>query len=224
MERFYLPSEGAIRIDGRPVDTYQNGWLRRRIALVSQEPVLYARSIKRNILFGLEAEDGVPLDEVPSDADVERAARLANAHDFITALPDGYETECGERGVQLSGGQKQRIAIARALVRSPSILLLDEATSALDADSEALVQEALNRTMAGRTVLLIAHRLSTVQNASKIVVIQHGEVSEIGTHDDLLERGGSYATLVKRQLTRSTSVASLGTTHLGSSTHLYSDP
>lgn len=217
VERFYLPSAGSILIDGRSVGCYQSGWLRRRVALVSQEPVLYARSIKRNILFGLEAEDGIPIDELPTDADVEDAARLANAHDFISALPDGYDTECGERGVQLSGGQKQRIAIARALVRSPCVLLLDEATSALDADSEALVQEALDRTMAGRTVLIIAHRLSTVQNASRIVVVQSGEVVETGTHEELLEKGGSYATLVQRQLARSPSVASLGGGGLASS-------
>jgi ABC-type multidrug transport system fused ATPase/permease subunit len=198
-----------VLIDGRDVGIYDAGWFRRRVALVSQEPVLYARSIKRNIKLGLEPEDGVPPEELPTDAEVEEAARLANAHDFISALPEGYDTECGERGVQLSGGQKQRIAIARALVRRPAVLLLDEATSALDADSEATVQEALDRTMAGRTVLLIAHRLSTVQNASRIVVVQGGEAVESGTHEGLLARGGAYAALVKRQLARASSSASL---------------
>eukprot|EP00890_Picochlorum_soloecismus_P002479 jgi/Picsp_1/3231/NSC_06071-R1_atp-binding cassette sub-family b member 9 len=147
LERQYLPSSGAVLVDGRDLGSYQSGWLKRRMALVSQEPVLYARSIKRNILYGMETEDGVPENEVPAQEEIEEAARLANAHDFICALPEQYDTECGERGVQLSGGQKQRLAIARALVRKPSVLLLDEATSALDADSEAVVQEALDRTM-----------------------------------------------------------------------------
>ena len=120
-------------LDGREVGDYDPAWLARRVAIVSQEPVLFGRSVRRNILLGLEEEDGVPADEVPSQADVEAAARLASAHDFISALPEGYDTQCGERGVQLSGGQKQRIAIARALVRRPAVLLLDEATSALDA-------------------------------------------------------------------------------------------
>ncbi|PSC71292.1 ATP-binding cassette sub-family B member 9 [Micractinium conductrix] len=209
VERFYLPDEGRVLIDDRPVGEYDRKWLKRRVALVSQEPVLYARSIRRNILYGLQEEDGVPPDQVPTDEDVEQAARLANAHSFITALPDGYDTECGEKGVQLSGGQKQRIAIARALVRKPAVLLLDEATSALDADSEAVVQEALDRTMKNRTVLVIAHRLSTVQDAHRIVVIQHGQVAEQGSHEALLEAGGVYAQLVRRQLARAPSTASL---------------
>jgi len=209
LERFYLPNSGTVLIDGRDVGTYENGWLRRHIALVSQEPVLYARSIKRNILYGMEVEDGVPEDQVPTQEDIEAAARLANAHDFISALPQGYETDAGERGVQLSGGQKQRLAIARALVRRPAVLLLDEATSALDADSEAVVQEALDRTMSGRTVLVIAHRLSTVQGASRIVVVQGRGVAEAGTHEDLLERNGVYASLVRRQLARNPSISSI---------------
>ncbi|EFN54348.1 hypothetical protein CHLNCDRAFT_36050 [Chlorella variabilis] len=209
VERFYVPEEGRVLIDDRPVGEYDRKWLKQRVALVSQEPVLYARSIRRNILYGLEEQDGLPPEEVPTFADVEEAARLANAHDFICALPDGYETECGEKGVQLSGGQKQRIAIARALVRRPAVLLLDEATSALDADSEAVVQEALDRTMKSRTVLVIAHRLSTVQDAHRIVVIQHGQVAEQGTHDQLLEAGGTYASLVRRQLARAPSAAGL---------------
>ena len=171
--------------------------------------MLYARSIKRNIILGLEREDGVPDHEIPSQVDIEDAAKLANAHDFIMALPQGYDTEI-IGAVSLSGGQKQRLAIARALVRRPAVLLLDEATSALDADSEAVVQEALDRTMAGRTVLVIAHRLSTVQNASRICVIQGGQVAEMGTHDGLLEEGGAYAALVRRQLARSPSATAVG--------------
>lgn len=209
VERFYLPDEGRVLIDDRPVGEYSRKWLKQRVALVSQEPVLYARSIRRNILYGLEEQDGLPLDELPTHEDVEQAARLANAHDFICALPEGYETECGEKGVQLSGGQKQRIAIARALVRRPAVLLLDEATSALDADSESIVQEALDRTMKNRTVLVIAHRLSTVQDAHRIIVIQHGQVAEQGNHESLLEAGGVYASLVRRQLARGPSSASL---------------
>lgn len=208
VERFYLPTAGGVFIDGRDVGQYDPGWLRRHVALVNQEPVLYARSIRRNIIYGLEADDNVPENERPTQTDVEDASKLANAHEFITALPQGYDTEIIGT-TSLSGGQKQRLAIARALVRRPAVLLLDEATSALDADSEAVVQEALDRTMAGRTVLVIAHRLSTVQNASRIVVVQGGHVVEMGTHDELLERGGAYASLVRRQLARSPSNISL---------------
>jgi len=208
VERFYLPTSGRVLIDGLDVGAYEPGWLRRHIGLVSQEPVLYARSIKRNIIYGLEAEDGVPESERPTQTDIEDAARLANAHEFISQLPQGYETEI-MGAPSLSGGQKQRLAIARALVRKPAVLLLDEATSALDADSEAVVQEALDRTMAGRTVLVIAHRLSTVQNASRIVVVQGGNVAEMGTHEELLEKGGAYAALVRRQLARSPSSAAM---------------
>lgn len=221
LQRFYLPTTGRVLVDGRDVGVYDPGWLRRRMALVSQEPVLYARSVRRNILFGLEADDGVPPHEIPSDNDVEEAAKLANAHDFVMALPAGYDTDCGERGVQLSGGQKQRLAIARALVRRPAVLLLDEATSALDADSEAAVQEALDRTMVGRTVLVIAHRLSTVQGASRIVVVSGGTVVEVGTHQELLDRGEAYAALVRRQLSGGTSTAQLrGMTPSGSQMNL----
>ncbi len=138
LERFYVPSSGHVLLDGHDLATLEPKWLRRNVALVSQEPVLYARSIRRNITFGMEAEDGCP--NPPSNEEIEEAARQANAHDFICGFPEGYDTCCGEKGVALSGGQKQRIAIARALVRRPRVLLLDEATSALDADSEAVVQ------------------------------------------------------------------------------------
>ncbi|DBA78719.1 TPA: hypothetical protein ACH3X1_008631 [Trebouxia sp. C0004] len=210
VERFYLPSAGAVRMDGRDVGVYDEKWLRRRVAIVSQEPTLYARSIRRNICYGLELEDGVAAEEVPTSSEIEEAARLANAHDFIMDLPQGYDTDCGDKGVALSGGQKQRIAIARALVRKPTVLLLDEATSALDADSEAVVQEALDRMMRNHTVLVIAHRLSTIQNADRILVINKGVVVEDGSHDQLLEAGGVYSTLVRRQMQKNISSASLG--------------
>eukprot|EP00798_Chlamydomonas_sp_ICE-L_P013698 gene13698-19590_t len=200
IERFYLPHSGSVLVDGRDVGVYDAKWLRRQVALVSQEPVLYARSIRRNIMYGLEAADGMPVP--PSQEEVEEAARQANAHDFISSFPEKYETDCGEKGITISGGQKQRIAIARALVRKPRVLLLDEATSALDADSEAVVQEALDRMMSGRTTLVIAHRLSTIQGADRIIVIGKGVVQESGTHAELLEAGGAYANLVHRQLTR----------------------
>ncbi|KAK9809885.1 hypothetical protein WJX72_001039 [[Myrmecia] bisecta] len=206
LERYYMPLSGSVLFDGYDVGSYDPKWLKQRVALVSQEPVLYARSIYRNICFGVEDEDGCA---PPSREDVEAAARLANAHDFIKALPQGYETECGDKGVQMSGGQKQRIAIARALVRRPTILLLDEATSALDAESESIVQEALDRLMLRCTTLVIAHRLSTIQNATRILVITKGIVAEEGSHEALLEQRGIYSQLVRRQMQKTTSSASL---------------
>lgn len=209
IEQFYWPASGSVRFDGRDVRLYNDKWLKRRVAIVNQEPTLFARSIKRNICYGLEAEDGVPAAEVPTQADVERAARLANIHHVIQAMPHGYDSECGERGVQMSGGQRQRIAIARALVRQPVVLLLDEATSALDADSEAAVQEALDDIMKHHTVLVVAHRLSTIQNANRILLVAKGAVAEQGTHQQLLEAGGAYSALVRRQLQKTDSSASL---------------
>lgn len=169
-----------------------------QVSIVSQEPTLYARSVRRNIMFGLEGTAHEPTEE-----EIRQAAVLANAHDFIMALPEGYDTECGERGVTMSGGQKQRIAIARALVRKPRVLLLDEATSALDSESEFQVQRAIDQMIArgGMTVLVVAHRLSTIINADRISVVHNGRVVESGTHADLVGKdGGIYAQLVSKQV------------------------
>ena len=167
------------------------GWLRGQVGVVSQEPVLFNTTIAENIGFGKE---GASMEEI------EEAARRANAFDFICDLPNGFSTLVGERGTQLSGGQKQRIAIARALVRDPKILLLDEATSALDNESERVVQEALDKAHQGRTTITVAHRLSTIQNADVIVVMEKGGVMEMGTHDELIARGGLYHHLLNTQV------------------------
>ncbi|KAI5665259.1 hypothetical protein M9H77_24582 [Catharanthus roseus] len=192
IERFYDPSSGQVLLDGHDIKTLKLRWLRQQIGLVSQEPALFATTIKENILLGRPDASMV---------EIEEAARVANAHSFIVKLPDGYDTQVGERGLQLSGGQKQRIAIARAMLKNPAILLLDEATSALDSESEKLVQEALDRFMIGRTTLVIAHRLSTIRKADLVAVLQQGSVTEIGTHDELISKGenGIYAKLIKMQ-------------------------
>ncbi|KAH6802666.1 ATP binding cassette subfamily B1 [Perilla frutescens var. frutescens] len=192
IERFYDPSSGEVVLDGHDIKTLKLRWLREQIGLVSQEPALFATTIKENILLGRADASLV---------EIEEAARVANAHSFIVKLPDGYDTQVGERGLQLSGGQKQRIAIARAMLKNPAILLLDEATSALDSESEKLVQEALDRFMIGRTTLVIAHHLSTIRKADLVAVLQQGSVSEIGTHDELFSRGenGVYAKLIRMQ-------------------------
>lgn len=197
VERLYDPFQGQISLDGCNISEYDRKWVCRKMALVGQEPVLFACSIKENIAYGLEGS------EKPTMEQIESAAKMANAHDFITALEDGYDTECGEKGMQLSGGQKQRIAIARAIVRNPSILLLDEATSALDAESEGVVQEAIDNMIAQQssTVLVVAHRLSTIQGASSIVVVRNGKLEEKGTHEELFEKQGLYYNLVRKQLT-----------------------
>ncbi|TVU24839.1 hypothetical protein EJB05_27299, partial [Eragrostis curvula] len=192
IERFYDPLGGLVEIDGKDIKTYNLQTLRRHIGLVSQEPTMFASTIRENILYGTENA---------SEAEMEEAARLANAHDFISNLSDGYDTWCGERGLQLSGGQKQRIAIARAILKNPTILLLDEATSALDSQSEKTVQEALDRIMVGRTSVVVAHRLSTIQNCDVIVVLEGGAVVEEGTHASLMAKGpsGTYFGLVSLQ-------------------------
>ncbi|XP_071852655.1 mitochondrial potassium channel ATP-binding subunit-like isoform X2 [Apostichopus japonicus] len=191
LERFYDVSEGSITVDGVSIKDLDPSWLRgQTIGYINQEPTLFATSVMENIRYGKAGA---------SDVEVMEAAAAASAHEFIIEFPEGYQTVLGERGVTVSGGQKQRIAIARALLKDPSILILDEATSALDAESERLVQSALDRLSKGRTVLVIAHRLSTIRNAHVIAVLHEGKVQEIGSHDELVKKKGLYAELVKRQ-------------------------
>ncbi|ESW28406.1 hypothetical protein PHAVU_003G283900 [Phaseolus vulgaris] len=193
IERFYEPVSGQILLDGNTIRELDLKWLRQRIGLVNQEPALFATSIRENILYG---KDDATLEEI------NQAVMLSDAQSFINNLPDGLDTQVGERGIQLSGGQKQRIAISRAIVKNPSILLLDEATSALDAESEKSVQEALDRVMVGRTTVIVAHRLSTIRNADMIVVIEGGKVVEIGNHEELISNPNNvYASLVQIQET-----------------------
>ena len=188
--RFYDPLSGTVSFDGVPVTQADPADLRARIALVPQDVVVFAASVRENIRFGrIDA----------SDAEIEQAAKAAHAAEFITRMPQGYDTEVGERGVMLSGGQRQRIAIARAILRQAPLLLLDEATSSLDAESETLVQQALERLMAGRTSIVIAHRLATVQFCDRILVLDHGRIVEQGTHAQLSAAGGLYARLAKLQ-------------------------
>lgn len=188
--RFYDPQAGAVRLDEHDLRQLDARWLRSQIGVVAQEPVLFSTSIAENIRYGKPDA---------SDSEVQDAARAANAHEFVLRFPQGYETPVGERGVQLSGGQKQRIAIARALLKNPRVLILDEATSALDAQSEHLVQEALERLMVGRTTLVIAHRLSTVMRADRVVVLSGGRVAQSGSHASLVKEEGLYRRLVERQ-------------------------
>jgi subfamily B ATP-binding cassette protein MsbA len=188
--RFYDVTKGRVTIDGRDVRDMTLASLRRQIALVTQEPFLFDDTVRANIAYA--RPDASPVE-------IEAAASAAAAHDFITALPEGYDTTVGEAGGRLSGGQRQRIAIARAFLKDAPILLLDEATSALDAESEAQVQAALKRLMAGRTTLLIAHRLATVRRADRIYVVDQGRIVESGDHAGLLRHGGLYARLARSQ-------------------------
>ncbi|CAN1134740.1 Putative multidrug resistance protein [Linum perenne] len=194
LERFYDPVKGSIFLDGYDIKKLQPKWLRSQMGLVNQEPILFATTIHENILFG---------NEEASEKHVEKAAMAANIHDFIIKLPNGYQTQVGQFGFQLSGGQKQRIAIARALIRNPKILLLDEATSALDAESEKVVQSALDKASVGRTTIIVAHRLETVRKADLIVVLQSGSIVESGSHDELIEvnsgSGGAYYKMLRLQ-------------------------
>jgi subfamily B ATP-binding cassette protein MsbA len=184
--RFYEPTEGAILIDGQDIRHGTLRSLRKQIGIVSQDTVLFDETVKNNIAYGRVGA---------TDQEVLEAATLAYAHEFITRLPDGYHTVIGENGVKLSGGERQRLAIARAILRDPPILILDEATSSLDSESERMVQLAFSNLMKNRTTLVIAHRLSTVQNADRIVVLDRGSIVESGSHEELLQRGGLYKRL-----------------------------
>ncbi|PUZ64940.1 hypothetical protein GQ55_3G183200 [Panicum hallii var. hallii] len=189
LERFYDPDSGTISLDGVDIRNLKISWLRNKMGLVSQEPVLFNDTISANIAYGKN--------EV-SEEEIIKASRAANAHEFISSMPQGYNTMVGERGTQLSGGQKQRVAIARAILKDPRILLLDEATSALDAESERVVQDTLNQAMVGRTTITVAHRLSTIQGADMIAVLKNGMIVEKGTHEALMGiEGGVYASFVE---------------------------
>ena len=191
--RFYDPTAGRVTLDGVDLREFDERELRAHIGVVPQETQLFSGTVRENIRYG---RPGAP------DTEVEAAARAANAHDFIAAFPDAYETVVGERGVKLSGGQRQRVAIARALLKDPRILILDEATSSLDSESESLVQEALETLMQGRTVFVIAHRLSTVRSADRILVLDDGRIVQEGSHDALLAQGGLYSELYRKQFRR----------------------
>jgi subfamily B ATP-binding cassette protein MsbA len=188
--RFYDVTSGAVRIDGQDVRELEIASLRRQVGIVAQETFLFNATVAENIRYGKADAD---LDEI------REVARNAMADSFISAMPQGYDTIIGERGIKLSGGQRQRIAIARAMLKNAPILILDEATSHLDSESEALVQRALANLMQNRTVFVIAHRLSTIRRADKIVVVDSGRISDIGTHDDLVNQGGIYQRLHELQ-------------------------
>lgn len=190
LPRFYLRDSGMISIGGTDVNTVSSDCLREKIAFVAQDVFLFAGSIRENILYG---------EPNKTEEDMILAAKRANIHDFVATLPNGYDTEVGERGIKLSGGQKQRISIARAFLKNPPILILDEATSALDNMTEMQVQASLAELSKGRTTLVVAHRLSTVKNADEILVVEEGEITERGTHEELVERGGLYAELYRYQ-------------------------
>jgi ATP-binding cassette subfamily B (MDR/TAP) protein 1 len=190
LERFYNPDSGTISLDGVEIKSLNINWLRGQTGLVSQEPVLFNDTIRANIAYGKDGE--------VTEEELIAAAKASNAHEFISSLPQGYETSVGERGIQLSGGQKQRVAIARAILKDPKILLLDEATSALDAESERIVQDALDRVMVGRTTVIVAHRLSTIKAADIIAVLKDGTIVEKGRHEALMNmKDGVYASLVE---------------------------
>ncbi|KAL9657712.1 hypothetical protein ABK040_005065 [Willaertia magna] len=191
---FYKPTSGNVYLDGVDINEIDPKWLHKSIAIVSQEPVLFGTTIAHNIAYAVGLEN-------VTQKQIEDAAKEANAHNFIMDLPDGYNTKVSEKGVSLSGGQKQRIAIARAVLQNPNLLLLDEATSALDTESEAMVQESLNRIMKGRTSICIAHRLTTIKNCDHIYVLEKGELKEEGVHDELLKiENGVYRKFAEKQM------------------------
>jgi subfamily B ATP-binding cassette protein MsbA len=190
LPRFWDPDRGRVLLDGIDIRSLRLSDLRSAIAIVPQDPALFSGTVKENIAY---ARPGASLE------DVEAAARGAHAHEFIERLPQGYDTLVGERGIKLSGGQRQRVAIARAILKDPAILILDEATSNLDTESERLIEDALGKLLVGRTTLIIAHRLSTVRRADRLVVMDRGRIVEEGTHGELLDLGGLYARLYQRQ-------------------------
>jgi subfamily B ATP-binding cassette protein MsbA len=196
LSRFFDVTQGAIRVDGRDIRDLRVPDLRALLGIVSQETVLFHDTVRSNISYG--RPDATP-------EQVEEAARAANAHEFIEKMPNRYDTVVGERGVELSGGQRQRIAIARALLRDPPVLIFDEATSALDTESERLIQDAIERLLVGRTVFVVAHRLSTVQRADQILVLEDGRIVERGDHASLLAQAGRYRQLYEMQFERSAS-------------------
>jgi len=191
LQRFYDINGGAITIDGNDIRSLDLKWMRSYFGYVQQEPQLFGMTVRENVSYGVERD--------VTDKEIETACRDANAFDFVEDWPEGFETMVGERGVKLSGGQKQRLAIARALLVNPRILLLDEATSALDAESEHLVQAAIDKAMVGRTVIIVAHRLSTIMNADQIVVLDGQQIAGVGTHDNLMRQCGKYQDLIRRQ-------------------------
>ena len=190
LPRFYDVTDGSISLDGKDIKNIKLNSLRSLMGIVTQETFLFNDSVKANIAYGLESV---------SDEDIKKAAIAANANEFIEQLPDGYNTIIGERGVKLSGGQRQRISIARAIMKNPPILILDEATSSLDTESEKIVQDAIEKLMHNRTVIVIAHRLSTVHNAHKIIVLDKGDIVDTGTHNELIDKEGLYKQLHNMQ-------------------------
>lgn len=196
--RFYDPQQGSITIDGTDIRSFRTRDLRALMGIVCQEPILFNDTVYNNIAFGVDTTQPAPAGMSWPEA-VEQAARIANAHEFIARMPEGYQTVIGDRGSRLSGGQRQRLSIARAILKNPPILILDEATSALDSESERLVQEALEHLMKERTTLVVAHRLSTIRHADLICVMHEGRIVERGTHEDLYALGGYYTKLVDMQ-------------------------
>jgi ABC-type multidrug transport system fused ATPase/permease subunit len=190
MLRFYDPGKGSVRIDGHDLRDLDLDYFRQRVAVVLQDPILFSTTIFDNIAFGVEGA---------TREQVEAAAKASQAHEFIMDLPEGYDAPLGERGVNLSGGQRQRIALARALMRDPCLLILDEATSALDSVTERSIQEVIDGLKGSRTIIIIAHRLSTVKNVDDIVVVESGRVTESGPYDRLVKRGGTFSRLVEEQ-------------------------